>query len=186
VAAYTDLPRFVVIPGPRDKHEPILLIPMTFLSAPIAYACRLSVRLSRRGGLYYGYQKVAISIAVAASWMCASGSRVWQSGAPQEAPGTTHSRNRCTVFYRGAEGSKSFAGCYRVRPEPVRGTTYFGGAKRHDGEVLSNHHGGKLKTLQALRRGTGEYRLCKRPVPRRRCNYYGTTYLGGVKGAGRL
>ena len=125
----------------------------------------------------------AISMLLAASWLCAFGS---QSAAqteivPETAFTTLHS-------FTGADGSKSFAGLLQGKNGSLYGTTYFGGVK-NDGEVFQVTTAGKLTTLHSFCStngcADGEYSYAM-PVQGADGNFYGTTYLGGSKGDGTV
>jgi len=125
----------------------------------------------------------AISMLLAASWLCAPGS---QSAAQTEIePGTAFTTLHS---FTGADGSKSFAGLLQGRNGNLYGTTYFGGIK-NDGEVFQVTTAGKLTTLHSFcsKNGCadGEYSYAM-PLQGADGNFYGTTYLGGSKGDGTV
>jgi uncharacterized repeat protein (TIGR03803 family) len=125
----------------------------------------------------------AISMLLAASWLCASGLQSGaQTGATTDtAPGTTF---KTLHSFTGADGSKSFAGLLQGKNGNLYGTTYFGGAK-NDGEVFQITAAGKLTTLHSFGGADGEYSYAA-PVQGPDGNFYGTTYLGGSKGDGTI
>ncbi len=125
----------------------------------------------------------AISMLLAASWLCAFGS---QSAAQTEiVPGTAFTTLHS---FTGADGSKSFAGLLQGKNGSLYGTTYFGGVK-NDGEVFQVTTAGKLTTLHSFCStngcADGEYSYAM-PVQGADGNFYGTTYLGGSKGDGTV
>jgi uncharacterized repeat protein (TIGR03803 family) len=128
-------------------------------------------------------KRSAISMLLAASWLCAFGS---QSAAQTEiVPGTAFTTLHS---FTGADGSKSFAGLLQGKNGSLYGTTYFGGVK-NDGEVFQVTTAGKLTTLHSFCStngcADGEYSYAM-PVQGADGNFYGTTYLGGSKGDGTV
>ena len=125
----------------------------------------------------------AISMLLAAAWLCASGS---QSVAQTESvPGTTFTTLHS---FTGTDGTKSFAGLVQDKNGNLYGTTYFGGSK-NDGEVFRITTAGKLTTLHSFcsRSGCtdGEYSYAVL-AQGADGNFYGTTYLGGSKDDGTV
>jgi len=125
----------------------------------------------------------AISMLLAAFWLCASGS---QSVAQTEGiPGTTFTTLHS---FTGTDGNKSFAALVQGKNGNLYGTTYFGGAK-NDGEVFEVTTAGKLATLHSFCSTSGcadgEYSYAV-PVQGADGSFYGTTYLGGSKGDGTV
>lgn len=128
-------------------------------------------------------KRSAISMLLAALWLCASGSQcVGQSAAQTESvSGTTFT----TIHsFSGADGKESFAGLLQGKNGNFYGMTYYGGAN-NDGEVFQITATGKLTTLHSFDGADGEYGYSV-PVQGPDGNFYGTTYLGGTKGDGTV
>jgi uncharacterized repeat protein (TIGR03803 family) len=124
-----------------------------------------------------GIKKSAISMLVAAFWLCVSGS---QSVAQTESvPGTTFATLHS---FTGTDGNKSFAAVVQGKNGNLYGTTYFGGAK-NDGEVFQITTAGKLTTLHSFCSTSGcadgEYSYA---VPRRRWQLLRDNLPRGVQG----
>ena len=126
------------------------------------------------------FHRAAISMLLAAFWLCASGSNLAQT---ESAPATTFTTLHS---FTGADGNKSFAALVQGKNGNLYGTTYYGGAK-NDGEVFQITTAAKLTTLHSFCStsgcGDGEYSYAV-PVQGADGNFYGTTYLGGSKGDG--
>jgi uncharacterized repeat protein (TIGR03803 family) len=127
----------------------------------------------------------AISMLLAAFWLCASGS---QSVAKTESVGVPGTTLTTLHSFTGTDGEKSFAGLAQGKNGNLYGTTYFGAA-RNDGEVFQITTAGKLTTLHSFCStagcADGEYSYAV-PVQGADGNFYGTTYLGGSKGDGTV
>ena len=125
-----------------------------------------------------GIKRSAISMLLAASWLCASG---LQSVAQTENIPTTFTTLHS---FSGADGTKSFAGLLQGKNGNLYGTTYYGGAN-NDGEIFQITTAGKLTVLHSFRGADGEYSYAA-PVQGADGNFYGTTYLGGSKSDGTV
>ncbi len=136
-----------------------------------------------------GIKRSAISMLLAAFWLCASGSQsVAQSMSQTESVGVAGTTLTTLHSFTGTDGEKSFAGLVQGKNGNLYGTTYFGGAK-NDGEVFQITTVGKLTTLHSFCSTSGcadgEYSYAV-PVQGADGNFYGTTYLGGSKGDGTV
>jgi uncharacterized repeat protein (TIGR03803 family) len=127
-------------------------------------------------------KRSAISMLLAASWLCASAS---QGVAQTEGvPGATVTTFTTLHSFTGADGSKSFASLLQAKNGNFYGTTYFGGAQS-DGEVFQVTQAGKLTMLHSFTGADGEYSYAT-PVQGTDGNFYGTTYLGGTEDDGTV
>ena len=123
----------------------------------------------------------AISLLIAALWLCAAAS----SSVAQTESGTAFTTLHS---FTGADGDKSFAALLQAKSGILYGTTYFGGA-HNNGEVFQVTTAGNLTTLHSFCTttgcGDGEYSYAV-PVQGADGNFYGTTYLGGSNGDGTV